>query len=462
VTDASPASDALAALSAATRGRLLEPDDADYEEACTLWNARVDRSPTAVLRCRGVADVRAGVSTATAHDWALSVKGGGHHVSGHALCDGGLTLDLGPLDSVRVDPEARTARVGPGATWGAVDHETTAFDLAVPGGQDPNIGVAGLTLGGGVGWLSRQHGLTCDNLRAADVVTADGDLVHASETEHPDLFWALRGGGGSFGVVTSLAFDLHPVGEVFAGSLVYPLADAAAVARRYEAFMADAPRSVRLLFGVMDLPALDVYPESVQETRVAILIAFHAGPPDEGRRVLAPLRAAGDPVSDTLRPRSYTAWQHAGRSRGSMRTHLRSQYLAALPEAAVETIVQHAAEAPSSGGTVFLSPRGGAEIDPEPDATAYPHRDAAHHLLVEARWRDPAADAEHVAWVDGLQKAVEPYTTGEAALNFLPEDEPAARRRAVHGRNLERLQAVKRRWDPAHRLRTPGALDPET
>jgi FAD/FMN-containing dehydrogenase len=431
------------------RGPVLEPGDDGYVEARTVWNARIDRNPGAVLRCTGTADVIAGVKTAREHDLSLSVKGGGHHVSGSAVRDDALVLDLGLMDGVRVDPAAKTARVGPGASWGDVDHETQAFGLAVPGGQDPNIGVAGLTLGGGVGWLSRTYGLTCDNLLAADVVTADGELVRASPDANPDLFWALRGGGGAFGVVTSLEFQLHEVGpDIFAGSVVYPLGEMAAAARRYRDFTADAPREVRTLFGSMVLPPADVYPASIHGTRVALILACYAGPPEEGRQALAPLRTAGDPLADTMRERTYTNFQQSGSSQGSMRTHLRSQYLQPFSDAAIDTIVDYTGAAPSSGATVFVSPRSGAETDPPTDATAYPHREDAHHCLVETRWTDPDEDERHVAWTDAFHQAVAPYTTGEAAMNFLPDDEPTARIRAAYGDNYERLRAVKREWDP--------------
>ena len=451
---------AIEQLDAEARGPVLAPGDPGYEDARTIWNARVDREPGAILRCTGVADVVSGVNAAREHDVRVSVKSGGHHVSGSAICDGGLVLDLGPMDWVRVDPDASRAWVGPGATWGDVDHETTAFGLAVPGGQDPNIGVSGLTLGGGVGWLSRKHGLTCDNLLSADVVTADGELVHASPDQHQDLFWALRGGGGGFGVVTAFEFQLHDVGDVFAGSLVYPHEDLPVVARRYESFMADAPPEVRLLFGSMVLPAAPYFPEEIHDTRVAILIAFHAGPPEEGRRVLAPLREFREPLFDSLRARPYTAFQQAGTSLGSMRTHLRSQYLATLSDQAIDVVEEYANEAPSAGATVFLSPRGGAETEPASDATAYPHRDAVHHLLAEARWNDPDADAEHVEWVDSFHDAVEPFTTGDVAMNFLPEDEPEARVRAAYGENYDRLVDVKQRWDPEHLFQGSHLVEP--
>jgi len=440
----------LAALADDTRGDVLAPGDDGYDAARTVWNALIDREPAAVLRCAGTADVIAGVAFARAHDLPLSVKGGGHHVSGSAVCDDGLTLDMGPMDWVRVDPEAQTASVGPGATWGDVDHETQAFGLAVPGGQDPNIGVAGLTLGGGIGWLSRKYGLTCDNLVGADVVTAEGELVHASETDNPDLFWALRGGGGNFGIVTAFEYRLHAVGpEIFAGSLLYPAEETAAVARRYREFIADAPRAVRLLFGSMHLPDSSVYPASMRDSRAAMLIASYAGPPLEGRDVLAPLREAGDPdpVMDSLRPRRYADFQRAGTSQGSIRTDLRSQYVATLSDAAIDTIVEYVADPPSAGATVFVSPRSGAETDPPPDATAYPHREDAHHVLVEARWSDPDDDAVHRQWVRDFHAALRPETTGEAAMNFLTAEE-RDRARAAHGDNYDRLAEIKARWDP--------------
>ena len=448
MTAENPAVDAFETLDDRLRGELLRPGDDGYDEARTLWNARIDRTPAVIARCTGAADVIAAVGAAREHDPRLAGKGGGHHVSGAAVCDDGLVIDLGPMDGVRVDPDAKTARVQAGATWADVDHETGAFGLAVPGGQDPNIGVAGLTLGGGVGWLSRKYGLTSDNLLSADVVTADGELVHASEEEHPELFWALRGGGGNFGVVTSFEFQLYEVEEVFAGSLIYPHEEFHAVARSYREFVADAPPEARLLFGSMVLPAKPVFPEAVRDSRVAIVIACYVGSPEEGERVLAPLRERGDPHMDSLRRRPYTAFQRAGDSGGSMRTDLRSQYLATLPDGAIETMAEYAEAAPSAGATVFVSPRGGAETDPPSDATAYPHRDAAHHLLIEARWDACERDDEHVAWVREFHEAVRPYTTGAAAMNFLTDGEGRDRIRAAYGDNYDRLAEIKAEWDP--------------
>ena len=452
---------ALAVLRDRVDGEVLEPGDDGYDESRTVWNGMIDREPAVVVRCTRVADVVAAVDVARENGHPLAVKGGGHHVSGAGVCDDGIQIDLGSMDQVVVDPDARTARVGAGATWGDVDRETLAYDLAVPAGQDPNIGVAGLTLGGGVGWLSREHGLTCDNLLAADVVTADGEVVRASESEHPDLFWGLRGGGGNFGIVTEFEFRLHAVEpEVLAGSLIYHMEDAQEVFQRYRSFMADAPREVRPLLGITELPAASYYPEEVHGTRVVMLVMFYGGDPEEGKAVLAPLREFGDPVSDSVRRRSYGAWQRVGESTGVARTYVRSQYLDALSEAAIETIVDHGAAAPSAGSTVFVSPRGGAETEPAPDATAYPHREECHHLLVEARWSDPGRDDEHVGWVRAFHEALRPHATGAAAVNFLTADEPADRVRAAYGDNYDRLVALKEEWDPENVFRLNQNVEP--
>jgi FAD/FMN-containing dehydrogenase len=443
------------------RGSVLEPGDEGYDNARTVWNAMIDRHPAVIVQAAGTADVIAAVDFARERNLLLSVKGGGHHVSGAAVCDDGVMIDLSPMNAIRVDPQTKTARVEAGAIWGDVDHETQAFGLAVPGGQDPNIGVAGLTLGGGVGWLSRKYGLTCDNLLSADLVTANGELVRASETEHPELFWGLRGGGGNFGVVTSFEFQLHEVGpEIFAGSLIYSFEDVRAVARHYRDFIADAPREVRTLFGVMVLPAASYYPEEVHDTRVAMIITSYAGPPEQGKQVLAPLREFGEPVMDSLRERSYTAFQRAGESQLAVRTYVRSQYLATFSESAIKTIAEYTEDVPSPGATVFVSPRSGAETEPPSDATAYPHRDASHHLLIEARWDEPAADDEHIAWVREFYEAMGPYTTGDAAMNFLTNDESDDRIRAAYGDNYGRLAELKASWDPENLLSMNQNVEP--
>ena len=296
---------------------------------------------------------------------------------------------------------------------------------------------------------------------AADVVTADGGLVRTSETENPELFWGLRGGGGNFGIVTSFEFQLHEVGpEIFVGSLIYPFEGVRAVARRYQEFMTNAPREARSLLGSMVLPATSYYPEEIHSTRAAMIISSYAGSPDEGKRVLAPLREFGDPVMDSLHKRSYTAFQRAGESQPVVRTYVRSQYLEVLSDPAIDTIVEYTETVPSPGATVFVSPRSGAETEPPSDATAYPHRDASHHLLIEARWSNSDRDEEHIDWTREFHEAMQPYTTDDAAMNFLTEDESEERIRASYGANYSRLAELKREWDPENLSSMNQNIDP--
>ena len=453
--------EAIHRLQETVRGKILLPGHDDYDDSRQVWNAMIDHRPDLIVRPLDTQDVLEAVRIAGTYDFPLSVKGGGHHVSGTAVPDYGMLLDLAEMNHVAVDPTAQIARVQAGATWGDVDAATQAHGLAVPGGQDPNIGVAGLTLGGGVGWLSRKYGLTCDNVRSVELVTEKGELIRASTDEYSDLFWGLCGGGGRFGVVTSFEYDLHRVGpEIFAGSIAYPLTAAPEVLRNYRAFMVDAPLEVRVLFGIMALPPVTHVPEHQHGQRAVMLIVCYAGPPDTGREVLAPLRSVGTPFGDSIKQRTYTAFQRAGESRGSVRTYLRSQYLTDLTDEAIEIIHTHGSDSPSTGATIFVSPRSGAETALSSDATAYPHRTPAHHVLIEARWEDPAADGAHIDWVQDGYQALMPHTTGEVSMNFLTEDESVSRRRAAYGENYQRLQALQRKWDPGGRFRNTCKIDP--
>ena len=452
----------IEALQARVRGEVLEPGETGYDEARIVWNRMIDRYPAIIVRCRGAADVIAAVNTARENDIPLAVKSGGHNVSGSAVCDDGLVIDLSPMDAVEVDPTQNIARVQAGATWGDIDHETQAFGLATPGGQDPNIGVAGLTLGGGYGYLSRKYGYTCDNLLSANVVTAEGELVRPSPSQHSDLFWGLRGGGGNFGIVTSFEFQLHEVGpEVFAGSLIYSLEDAHEVTRQYQSFMADAPREASSMLGIMELPATSYYPEPLHNARVLMLITMYVGSPEDGRRVLAPLRAFGNPRFDSLQERTYTSYQQAGESQADARTYVRSQFLETLSEPAVDTIVEFGKDVPSSGATVFASPRNGAMTDLPTDETAYPHRDDSHHVLIEARWSDPDRDDAHIEWIRSFHAALQPYTINNARMNFLTDDEPRERIKAAYGSNYRRLVDLKRQWDPENLFSMNQNIDPQ-
>ncbi len=432
--------------------RVLAPDSAAYDQRRQVWNARIDRSPAVIVLAEDVGDVSATIEVANGLDLPVSAKGGGHHVGGSAVIEDGVMIDLSAMDGISVDRDGRTVTAEGGATWGEVDAATQPYGLAAVGGQDPNIGVAGLTLGGGVGWLSRAYGLAADNLLEAEVVTASGEVVTASEDEHAELFWGLRGAGGALGIVTSFTFELYPVETVLAGSLVYPLEDAEAVLRGYRDLDERAPDTLRPLFGLFDLPPTSPLADNVASSRVAILIVCCIEPFDVGEAALAPLRERTEPLVDSIKERSYRTFQGAGESEPHARTSLRSQYVETLTDEAIERIVEAGRTGPSAGATVFVSPRSGAEVEPATEDSAYPHRTPCHHVLIEARWDDPADDERHVQWVTEGAKSLEAVRTATGSINFIDADEPAERAQAAFGPNYERVAALKRRWDPDYRL----------
>lgn len=461
-TPDTPSRETIRALRNQVRGTVLEPGEAGYDEARTIWNGMIDREPGVIVQCTGAADVMTAVSKAKDPEFDLAIKCGGHHVSGAAICDGGLIIDLSPMNRIRVDPDARTARVQAGATWGDIDHETQQFGLAIPGGQDPNIGVSGLTLGGGIGWLSRKYGLTSDNLLAADVVTADGGLVTASADRNPDLFWALRGGGGNFGVVTSFKFRLHRVGpEILAGSLIYPIEEFSDIVAKYETFVETAPREVRLLLGIMELPATPYYPEEVHNTRVVLLVVFYGGDPEKGKPIVAPLRNFRDPIRDSIQPRLYKSFQQVGKSGEIKRTYIKTHFLKTLRKDAIETIYEYGTDVPPDETSIFIAYHGGAETDPPFDATAYNHREDSHRVMVEARWSDPGEDAEHIDWVREFHSELQSYATKRVPVNFMTEDEGEDRIRMAYGENYERLQRIKAEWDPKNLFDRNQNIEPK-
>ena len=353
---------AIEDLAGKVQGELIGPGDPDYDEARRVWNGMIDRRPAVIARCRGVADVVACVRFAADHDLLLAVRGGGHNVAGFGTCDGGLVIDLSAMRGVRVDPVRRTVRAEGGATWGDLDRETQLFGLAAPGGIVSKTGIAGLTLGGGQGWLRRTHGMSCDNLISADVVTADGRLLVASETENADLFWALRGGGGNFGVVTSFEYRLHPVGPMvaFAGP-VYPLEQTAQVMAGFRDFVADAPDEINASATWWSIPAVPGFPEEIHGREVLILAAVYAGPPEEGEARLMPLRQLAEPILDLSATLPFTALQQLFDPffpRGELRHYWKSLYLAGLGSEVVDEIVAWIQRRPSpnvDGGGVRRS-----------------------------------------------------------------------------------------------------------
>jgi FAD/FMN-containing dehydrogenase len=451
----------LEALDDATRGAVLAPDDAEYDDARTVWNDRYDRYPSAIVRCAGPADVLTAVDFATDRDVPVSVKGGGHDYGGYAVGDDCLMIDLSSLDSVRVDPDSQTARVGPGATWRAVDHETQAFGLATTGATVSTVGVAGYTLGGGTGHLARTCGISADNLVAADVVTANGELVHASETEHPDLFWALRGGGGNFGIVTGFEFSLHEIGpELLAGQIVHPFEEAADVLEFYRSYMADAPAAVNCYAFIVPIPPLPAFPEDRHGETAVNLVASYSGDVDAGGQALEPLREFGDPILDSVRPQPYTELQQAfddGVPAGN-RWCSRAQYLDSLPDDAIETLVDQTDPLRGPLTMVYLEPMGGGIAEVDPSQTAFPHRDAAYSIHALTGWTDPANDEEMIGWTETLHEAMEPYSSGGVYVNLLSRDED--RVPEAYGDNLDRLREVKAEWDPENLFSTNRNIEP--
>ncbi len=442
-------------------GEVLRPEDPNYDEARSVWNGMIDKYPAFVVRSRGVSDVIAAVNFARDHDLPLAVRGGGHNIAGNAVCDDGLMLDLSAMRSVRVDPEERTARVEPGATLADFDHETQAFGLATPLGINSTTGIAGLTLGGGFGWLTRTYGMTVDNLRSVDIVTADGELRHASEAENPDLFWGVRGGGGNFGVVTAFEFDLHEVGpDVLAGLVVYHGADAPDVLRHIRDHNENAPDESTVWAVLRKAPPLPFLPEDVHGEDVLVVIPFYAGDVPEGEAVLAPIREYGDPIVDTVGPQQYAAFQQAFDpllTEGA-RNYWKSHNFSELSDEAIDTAVEYARNLPSMQSEIFFAQLGGAMARVSTDETAFPHRDAAYGMNVHTRWEEPAMDDDCIVWSREFYDAMRPYATGGVYVNFVSERE--GEENIAYGDNYDRLAEIKATYDPENLFRTNQNVEP--
>ena len=436
-------------------GGVLGRGDAEFDAARRVWNGTVDRRPALIARCMNTSDVQATVRFAAAHQMRLSVRGGGHHIAGNAVADGGLMLDLSGMRTVEIDPARRIARVAPGALLGDFDRQAQAHGLATPLGINSTTGVAGLTLGGGFGWLTRQHGMTIDNLLSATVVTADGNVRVASSSSEPDLFWALRGGGGNFGVVTSFEFRLHPVGpEVYAGLVVYPFAQARQVMRAWRDFANDAPDELSAWMVMRKAPPLPFLPASAHGTEVVILPIVYNGALDAGARAVAPLLKLGDPIGSALGPTPYAGFQTAFDPLlgAGARNYWKSNNFSALGDAAIDVLIASASALPGPECEIFVALLGGAMARVKPEATAYVGRDARYIMNVHGRWSDPGDDARVRAWARQAFETAAPHATGSGYVNFLTEDE-AERVAASYGANHARLQTLKRRYDPDNLFR---------
>ena len=446
-----------------SRGESLRPGSDGYDEARGLWNAMIDHRPALITRCTGVADVVAAVGFAREHGLTVAVRGGGHNVAGLASVNDGMMIDLSRMRAVHVDPEARTARVQGGALWSDVDHETQAFGLATPSGIISTTGVAGLTLGGGFGWLARKYGLAADNLLSADVVTADGEFVKASEEENADLFWAIRGGGGNFGIVTAFEFRLHEVGpEVLFGPTVYRLEDAAEALRHYRAFTDDAPKECTVYADFLTAPPLPFLPEEVHGSKVLFLIQFYAGDVEDGEEVLQPLREFGRPLGDAVAPTHYAEAQRRSDPlfpKGG-RYYWKSHNLGALSDQVVDSLAGCAATMPNPLCDILIQQLGGRIGEHAPDATAYPHRDAGFVATFGGRAERPAEDEQCIAWAKECHTRLGEHADAGVYVNFLSHDESEERLDAAFGDNTERLRRIKARYDPHNFFRRNHNIEP--
>jgi FAD/FMN-containing dehydrogenase len=444
----------LAALDAELRGDLLLPESDGYDAARTIWNAMIDRRPGLIARCAGAADVIRAVRFAGDNQLLLAVRGAGHNIAGKGVCDGGFLIDLSGLRSVHVDPARRVATVDPGATLGDLDDETQVYDLAVPVGINSTTGIAGLTLGGGFGWLSRKYGLTIDSLRSAKVVTAAGEMLTASEEENADLFWGIRGGGGNFGVVTSFEFGLCEVGpEVLSGLIVHPLSAGPELLRAYREYASDLPADLNVWAVLRKAPPMPFLPPEVHGTEVVILAAFYSGEMSEGERLLKPIREWGEPIADVISPHAFTAWQTAFDPllTPGARNYWKSHNFIELSNEVIDAALDYTARLPSDQTEIFFGRLGGAVNEVAADATAYPHRDAEYVMNVHARWEDPAGDDACISWARSYFDATAEYATGGVYVNFVPDGEAPID--AAYGPNYERLVGLKRKYDPTNLFR---------
>jgi FAD/FMN-containing dehydrogenase len=438
-------------LRGALRGSLIGPDDAGYDVARTVWNGMIDRHPAAIVRAAGAGDVVQAVNFAREHRLQLAVKGGGHNIAGKAACEGGLMLDLSAMRSVRVDPTLKRARVEPGALLSDFDRETQAFGLSTPTGINSTTGMAGLTLGGGFGWQSRKRGLTIDNLVGVDVVLASGEFVQADAERNPDLFWAVRGGGGNFGVVTSFEYRLHPLGpEVLAGLVFFPLAQARQVFAAYRGFTAAAPDEMTAWLVLRKAPPLPFLPTPVHGTESVVVAFCWTGEMGRGNELAGQIRGWGQPSGEHVGAMPFTAWQTAFDPllQPGARNYWKSHDFKALSGDVEGILCEAVARLPSGECEVFVGHLGGAVNRVAAGATAYPHRDVEYIVNVHTRWREAGEDAKCIAWARSLFDALTPHATGGVYVNFMPEDETQRVAAGAYGPNYARLAKLKAKYDP--------------
>lgn len=458
------AQDAIDGLKGRVRGTILAPDDDGYENSRTVWNGMIDRRPALVVRCLGVADVVACVQFAKANNLLLCIKGGGHNIAGLATADGALMLDMSLMRGVWVDPKARVAHAQAGCLLCDVDRETQLHGLATVLGFMSVTGIAGLTLGGGFGYLTRRWGWTSDNVLGMDMVTADGKLVRASEDENPDLFWGLRGGGGNFGVVTGIDYTLHPVGpEIVGGLVAWPASDAAAVLALYRTMSEQSSPELTLVVLLRLAPPAPWLPKEIHGKPIIAILACHSGKPENGEKVVAPIKAFGKPVGDILVRRPYAQLQallDAAQPKGR-RYYWKAEYLSQLEPAFLAKLIEHGSRIRSPHTAAAVFQLGGALNDIGEAHSAVGNRDAKYVLNLTGAWDPASEDAAHISWARDAWGELKAFSTGGTYLNFLTDDEGPDRTAAALGRNMKRLTEVKTKWDPCNMFRTNKNIPPD-
>lgn len=447
--------DVVAAFTNQLSGRIIRPHDADYDEARALWNGMIDKHPALIVRCRTAQDVVAAVNFARNNDILLSVRGGGHNVSGSAIVDAGLVIDLSEMKAIDVDPQARIARAEAGVIWGELDAATQEYGLAAPGGLVSETGIAGLTVGGGLGWLRRKHGLSCDNLRSVEIVTADGRVLTANADENADLYWAVRGGGGNFGVVTRFEYTLHPVGPQVAVANVWQPGEGnhgVEALRFYRRYTSNLPDEVSSFAILAQVPAVEDFPEAWHGRQAIWFFAVYTGDVDKGMQVLAPLRNYNTPIMDFSEPMPFVDVQSMLDEEypsGDLRYYWKSLYLDTLTDEAIEQLVMLQAEDPSPLSTIDLWHLGGAMGRVDSDATAFSKRNAQYLMGVESNWEHAADDSVNIGWNRRVAQVMAPFSDGSQYLNFPGfYEDGEAQLKATFGGNYERLAAIKAKYDP--------------
>ena len=454
---------AIAAFQQALRGRLIQPGDADYDAARALYNGMIDKRPRLIARCADVADVITAVNFAREQGVLLAIRGGGHNGPGLGSCDDGLVIDLSMMKSVRVDQAAKTVRAEGGCTSGDVDHATHAFGLAVPFGIVSTTGIAGLTLGGGTGYLTRQHGLTIDNLLEADVVLADGRVVTASKSQHPELFWAICGGGGNFGVVTSFLFQAHPVSTVFAGPIFWDAQHAKAIMRAYRDFLPTAPESLGIFVGLKTVPSMEPFPKEGWGKRACAIIGAYNGTAEDGQRLLAPLlKGLPAPIFNWMAEMPFPAINALFDPffPKGLQWYWKGDFVQSLPDEAIDTHIAEAAKAPTELCLMHLYPIDGAVRRVPKDATPWAARDASFSMVIAGIAPSPQQADALKAWGRAYWKAIHPYNMRSGYVNFMFDDEAEGRLKAAYGANYDRLAAAKAKYDPANLFRVNQNIAP--